>query len=226
MGKMIELTASDGHKLAAYRADPSGKPRGAIVVIQEIFGVNSHIKAVTDGFAADGYVAIAPAMFDRVQRGYDTGYSPPEIEAGRAIMQKMDWTKALLDVDAAVAQAKQVGKVGIVGYCWGGTVVWRAASKTAGLAAAVPYYGGGMPNFINEKPKVPVMAHFGELDQSPTLEQAKAIAKAHPEITAHFYPGAGHAFANPNNPWKGYREAAAKDAWARTVAFFEANLKK
>ena len=91
MGKMIELKASDGHKLAAYRADPAGKPRGAIVVIQEIFGVNSHIKAVTDGFAADGYVAIAPAMFDRVQRGYDTGYSPPEIEAGRAIMQKLDW---------------------------------------------------------------------------------------------------------------------------------------
>src|SRR5712671_3122509 len=106
MGKMIELKASDGHKFAAYRADPAGKPRGAIVVIPEIFGVNSHIKSVADGFAADGYVAIAPAMFDRVQRGYDTGYSPPEIEAGRAIMQKLDWKHTMLDVDAAVAEAK------------------------------------------------------------------------------------------------------------------------
>src|ERR671919_1942590 len=138
MGKMIELTASDGHKLAAYVAEPKGKPRGGIVVIQEIFGVNSHIKSVADGYAADGYLAIAPAMFDRVQRGYDTGYTPPEIESGRAIMQKIDWNKALLDVDAAVAEAKKAGKVGIVGYCWGGTVAWRAASKTAGLAASVP----------------------------------------------------------------------------------------
>src|SRR5205814_8187367 len=115
MGKMIDLTASDGHKLSAYRADPAGKPRGAIVVIQEIFGVNSHIKSVTDGFAADGYLAIAPAMFDRVERGYDTGYSPREIEAGRTLMQKLDWKQALLDVDAAVAEAKKAGKVGIVG---------------------------------------------------------------------------------------------------------------
>jgi carboxymethylenebutenolidase len=222
MGKMIELTASDGHKLAAYRADPSGKARGAIVVIQEIFGVNSHIKAVTDGFAADGYVAIAPAMFDRVQRGYDTGYSPPEIEAGRAIMQKIDWAKALLDVDAAVAEAKKAGKVGIVGYCWGGTVAWRAASKTAGLSAAVPYYGGGMPNFINEKPKVPVMANFGELDQSPTLEQAKAIAKANPQITAHFYPGAGHGF---NCDHRGsYNKEASKLARERTLEFFRKHI--
>src|SRR5438552_11798606 len=115
MGEMITLTAEDGHKLAGYRATPNGKPRGGLVVIQEIFGVNSHIKSVTDGFAADGYLAIAPAMFDRVQRGYDTGYSPPEIEAGRALMQKLDWKQALLDVDAAVAEAGKAGKVGIVG---------------------------------------------------------------------------------------------------------------
>ena len=226
MGKMIELTASDGHKLAAYKADPSGsnsgKARGGIVVIQEIFGVNSHIKAVADGYAADGYVAIAPAMFDRVQRGYDTGYSPPEIEAGRALMQKIDWAKALLDVDAAVAEAKKTGKVGLVGYCWGGTVAWRAASKTAGLACTAPYYGGGMPNFINEKPKVPVMANFGELDQSPTLDQAKAIAKAHPEITAHFYPGAGHGF---NCDHRGsYNKDASKLARERTLAFFRQHV--
>src|SRR5829696_7441374 len=139
MGKMIELTAADGHKFAAYRAAPSGaneaKPRGAIVVIPEIFGVNAHIKSVADGYANDGYLAIAPAMFDRAQRGYDTGYSQPEIQAGIAIMQKLDWKQTMLDVDAAVAEAKKAGKVGIVGYCWGGTVAWVAAAQTAGLAA-------------------------------------------------------------------------------------------
>jgi carboxymethylenebutenolidase len=222
MGKMIELTAADGHKLEAYRADPAGKPRGAIVVIQEIFGVNSHIKSVADGFAADGYVAIAPAMFDRAQRGYDTGYTPPEIEAGRAIMQKLDWKQTLLDVDAAVAEAKKSGKVGIVGYCWGGTVAWRAAANTEGTACSVPYYGGGMASFINEKPKVPVMANFGELDQSPTLEQAKSIAKAHPEITAHYYPNAAHGF---NCDHRGsYNAAASKLARTRTLEFFRKHV--
>ncbi|MGQ0652413.1 MAG: dienelactone hydrolase family protein [Betaproteobacteria bacterium] len=222
MGKMIELTAADGHQLAAYRAEPQGSPRGAIVVIQEIFGVNSHIKAVTDGFAADGYVAIAPAMFDRVQRGYDTGYTPPEIEAGRALMQKLDWANSLRDVDAAVAEAKKSGRVGIVGYCWGGTVAWRAAANTAGLAAAAPFYGGGMPSFIDEKPKVPVQAHFGELDQSPTLEQAKAIAKAHPEIEAHYYPNAGHGFNCDHRP--SFNAAASKTSRERVLQFFRKHV--
>ena len=218
MGKMIELTAADGHKFGAYRADPQGKPRGAIVVIQEIFGVNGHIKSVTDGYAADGYFAIAPAMFDRVQRGYDTGYAPADIEAGRTLMQKLDWKHTMLDVDATVAEAKKAGKVGIVGYCWGGTVAWRAAALTSGLAASVPYSGGGMPNFINEKPKIPVMANFGEKDQSPTLEQAKAIAAAHPEITAHYYKDAGHGFNCDQRP--SYNKEASKLARERTLAFF------
>src|SRR5436190_14785875 len=185
MGKMIELKASDGHQLAAYRADPAGKPRGAVVVIQEIFGVNSHIKSVADGYAADGYLAIAPAMYDRVQRKYDTGYTQDEIQAGLKVMQGLDWDNVMKDVTAAVDEAKKAGKVGIVGYCWGGTVAWVAAARVPGLAASAPYYGGGMHGLINEKPKVPVMANFGEQDQSPTLEQAKAIAKAHPEISAH-----------------------------------------
>ena len=222
MGKMIELTAADGHKFAAYRADPAGKPRGAVVVIPEIFGVNSHIQSVADGYAADGYVAVAPAMFDRAQRNYDTGYSQPEIQAGIAIMQKLDWKQTLLDVDAAVAEAKKAGKVGIVGYCWGGTVAWVAAAKTGGLACSAPYYGGGMPNFINEKPKVPTMCHFGEIDQSPTLEQAKAIAKAHPEITAYFYPNAGHGF---NCDQRGsYNADASKLARSRTLEFFRKHI--
>jgi carboxymethylenebutenolidase len=219
---MIELKAADGHQLAAYRAEPSGKPRGAVVVIQEIFGVNSHIKAVADGYAADGYLAIAPAMFDRVQRGYDTGYSQPEIQAGVAVMQTLDWKLTLLDASAAIDAAKAAGKVGIVGYCWGGTVSWVAAARLSGLACSAPYYGGGMPGFIGEKPKIPTLCHFGELDQSPTLEQSKAIAKAHPEITAHFYPGAGHGF---NCDQRGsYHAASAKLARQRTVEFFRKHL--
>lgn len=222
MGKRIELEAADGFRVSAYRADPAGTPRGGLVVAQEIFGVNSHIKSVADGYAADGYLVIAPAMFDRAQRNYDTGYSPPEIEAGRKVMQSLDWNNTMKDVTAAIAAAKSAGKVGMVGYCWGGTVTWLAAARLSGLACAVPYYGGGMPNFINEKPKCPVMANFGELDQSPTLEQAKAIAAAHPEITAHFYPGAAHGF---NCDHRGsYNAEAAKLARERTLAFFRKHV--
>ena len=221
MGRSITLAASDGHSFSAYRADPAAGPRGGIVVIQEIFGVNSHIKAVADGYAADGYLVIAPAMFDRVQQGYDTGYSQPEIQAGVAIMQKLDWKQSMIDVDAAIAVAKQGGKVGIVGYCWGGTVCWIAAARTGGLACSVPYYGGGMPGFIGEKPNCPTMCHFGEQDQSPTLEQSKAIVAAHPEITAHFYP-AGHGF---NCDQRGsYNAAAAKLARERTLEFFRRHV--
>ena len=222
MGSMIELQAADGHKLAAYRADPQGKSRGAVVVIQEIFGVNSHIKGIADGYAQDGWLAIAPAMFDRAQRGYDTGYSQPEIQSGIAVMQKLDWKQTMLDVEAAVAEAKKAGKVGIVGYCWGGTVCWVAAARLSGLTCSAPYYGGGMPGFIGEKPRIPTLCHFGELDQSPTLEQSKAIAKAHPEITAHFYPGAGHGF---NCDQRGsYHAESAKLARQRTVEFFRKHL--
>jgi len=222
MGSWIELQAEDGHKLAAYKAEPSGKPRGGIVVIQEIFGVNSHIKSVADGYAADGYLVIAPAMFDRAQRNYDTGYSQPEIEAGRKVMQSLDWGNAMKDVAAAVASAKSAGKVGIVGYCWGGTVAWLAAARVPGIACSVPHYGGGMPNFIGEKPKCPVMCNFGELDQSPTLDQAKAIAAAHPEIAAHFYAGAGHGFNCDHRA--SYNAAAAKLARERTLAFFRQHV--
>jgi len=222
MGSMTELKAADGHKLAAYRAEPAGKARGAVVVIQEIFGVNTHIRSVADGYAADGYLVIAPAMFDRVQRNYDTGYSQPEIQAGIALMQKLDWKEAMQDAAAALEAVKAAGKVGIVGYCWGGTVTWVAAARLSGLACASPYYGGGMPGFIGEKPKCPTMCHFGEQDQSPTLAQAKAIAAAHPEITAHYYVGAGHGF---NCDQRGsYNAAASKLARERTLAFFRQHV--
>ena len=221
MGKMIELTAADGHKLAAYRAEPEGKPRGGVVVIQEIFGVNSHIKSVADGYAADGYLAIAPAMYDRVQRNYDTGYSQPEIQAGLGVMQKLDWKQTMFDVDAAVKEAGSAGKVGIVGYCWGGTVAWLAAARTAGIACAAPYYPGGIANFADDAPKVPVMGNFGEQDQSPTPEQARAVLAKHPAVTGHFY-AAGHGF---NCDQRGsYNAEASKLARTRTLEFFRKHI--
>ena len=221
MGTMIELKAADGHTFDAYRAQPKGKPRGALVVVQEIFGVNSHIRSVTDGYAAEGYLAIAPAMYDRVKRNYDTGYTQEDIQAGVAIMQKLNWDQTMLDAKAAIDAAKPAGKVGIVGYCWGGTVAWVAAARLSGLACAAPYYGGAIPNFIAEQPKCPVMFHFGEQDHSITLEQAKKVAAAHPGATTHYYP-AGHGF---NCDQRGsYDAASAKLARERTVQFLRTHL--
>ncbi len=221
MGKMIELTAADGHKLAAYRADPAGKPRGAIVVIQEIFGVNSHIKQVADGFAADGYVAIAPAMFDRVQKNVDLGYTPEDIAKGREIRGKVTNDMAVKDAAAAVKAASSAGKVGIVGYCWGGLVTWLAAAKVSGLSAAVPYYGGGILDNADLKPKVPLMGHFGDKDQHIPVEGVKKLAEKHREHQIYIY-SADHGF---NCDHRGsYNAPAAKQARERTLEFFRKHV--
>jgi carboxymethylenebutenolidase len=221
MGLTTTLNAADGFVLSAYRADPAGTPRGGIVVAQEIFGVNSHIRAVADAYAADGYLAIAPALFDRVQRGYESGYSQPEIQAGVGLMQKVSWDDALRDVSAAVEAVRHAGETGIVGYCWGGAVTWLAAARVPGLAAAVPYYGGAIPSLANEQPKCPTMLHFGEKDASLPLAQARAVVDAHPEVTAHFYD-AGHGF---NCEQRGsYDKAAATLARERTLEFFRRHV--
>jgi carboxymethylenebutenolidase len=217
MGKLIQLKASDGHVLDAYIAEPAGKARGCIVVVQEIFGVNSHIRSVADGYAADGYLAIAPAMFDRVQRQYETGYTQPEIGAGVEIMKKMDWNAAVRDVQAAIDHGKSAGKVGIVGYCWGGAVAWVSAARATGLAAAACYYGGAIPSLIDEQPKCPVVFHWGETDQSIPLEKAKEVSARHSAATTFYYP-AGHGF---NCDQRGsYNAEAATQAKARSLEFF------
>jgi carboxymethylenebutenolidase len=217
---MIELTSADGHHLAAYKATPSGTARGGVVVMQEVFGVNQHIRAVTDGYAADGYVAIAPAMYDRVQRNYETGYTQPEIQAGVAIMQKLDWKQTMLDTDAAVAEARKSGKAAIVGFCWGGTVSWVAAARNHELAAAVAYYPGGIANFADESPRCPVMCHFGEQDKSPTPDVARAVVAKHPNVIAYFYP-AGHGFNCDQRP---FDAEAAKLARTRTLEFLRKHV--
>lgn len=221
MAGFIELTAADGHTFRAYVASPAGQPRGAVIVAPEIFGINSHIRSVADGYAADGYRVVAPAFYDRVQRKYETGYEPADIEAGRKIAMSLKMDDTLADLKAAADHVRPAGKVGLTGYCWGGTIAWVAAARVDGLVCSVPYYGGNMPQFIGEKPRCPVICHFAEKDQHPTAEQARAIAAAHPEITAHFYD-AGHGF---NCDHRGsYDAACAALARQRTLALLRASV--
>jgi len=221
MGQAIELTAGDGFKLAAYRADPSAKPRGGLVVAQEIFGVNSHIRSVCDGYAADGYAVIAPALFDRYQRGVDIGYTPDDIAKGRDLKGRTQIDAALLDVAAARDALSTAGKVGIIGYCWGGYVAWMAASRLSGFACAIPYYGGGVLEAGAEKPKCPVMAHFGERDSMIPVDGVRKLAAAHPEAQVFVY-AADHGF---NCDQRGsYDAAAAKTARERSLAFLRQHV--
>ena len=221
MGHWVDLTAADGFRLSAYRADPEGAPRGALVVAQEIFGVNGHIRGVCDGYARDGYVAIAPALFDRYERGVDIGYTPTDIARGRELKALAKTDAALQDVAAARDAVAGAGKVGILGYCWGGYVAWMAAARVEGFACAVPYYGGGMTDAIAEQPKCPVMAHFGKKDHAIPLEGAQQLAAAHPEAQVFFYD-AGHGF---NCDQRGsYDAAAAKLARERTLDFLRKHV--
>ena len=222
MSNFTNLKAADGFSFPAYVAQPAGKPRGAVVVLQEIFGVNSHIRQVADGYAAAGYLAVAPATFHRVEQGVELGYTPDDITAGAALKAQVEALPApgvLQDIQAAIKHASPAGKVGIVGYCWGGLLTWRAACMLDGLAAAAPYYGGGstLPQEIARQPNVPVMAHFGDQDAHIPMDTVRAFEKAHPEVAVHVY-AANHGF---NCDQRGsYNEAAAKLARERTLAFF------
>jgi len=221
MGQMLELTAADGVKLSAYRADPSGRPRGGLVVAQEIFGINSHIRNVCDGFAADGYLTIAPALFDRYQRGFEVGYTPDDIAKGRELKMKAGIDAALKDVAAARDLIASAGKVAIVGYCWGGYVAWMTACRLTGFACAIPYYGGGMLEAIGEHPKCAVIAHFGERDSGIPIEGVRKFAAAHPEIQVYTY-AADHGF---NCDQRGsYDATAAKLARERTLSFLQQHV--
>jgi len=221
MGQEIRLTASDGHAFDAYRAEPKEKPRGGLVVAQEIFGVNSHIRNVADRFADAGYLAIAPALFDRAQKGVELGYTPDDIANGRGIMQKLDLNDTMKDVAAAIGVAKEAGKVGIIGYCWGGTVAWAAGTRLSGLAAAIGYYGGGIGGLANETPRCPVMLHFGDQDQSIPMEVVEKVRAAHPDLPIFVYH-AGHGF---NCDQRGsYDAESAKTALGRTLDFLKQHV--
>jgi len=224
----VHLTSSDGFGFSAYVAQPTGQPKGAIVVVQEIFGVNAHIREVADGYAAAGYLAIAPATFDRVKPAVQLGYTPDDMQAGialKAAVEALPEPGVLRDIQAAVDYAAKTtgGKVGIVGYCWGGLLAWRAAAGVKGLSAAVPYYGGGTTTDAERARQAhcPVLAHYAEQDHWIPLDTVEAFKKAQPGVEVHVY-AADHGFnCNHRGAW---HEPSAKLALERTLAFFAKHL--
>lgn len=222
MGEQIQIRSVDGFALGAYRAVPEGEPKGAVVVIQEIFGVNDHIRAVADGYAEAGYVALAPQIFDRVERGVELGYGEADLARGIEIaFQKLDHGLALQDLQAAIEAAAVYGRVGVVGYCFGGLLAWRAACDLSGLAAAVSYYGGGVAREADRRPRCPVMMHFGEKDAHIPLSDVEAIRAAQPDAQIFVYP-ADHGFNCDHRA--SYDAESARLARQRTLEFFAEHI--
>ncbi|MEO6783434.1 MAG: dienelactone hydrolase family protein [Bradyrhizobium sp.] len=224
MGQHIKLTASDGFQLGFYRADPAGTPKAAVVVIQEIFGVNHHIRAICDRLAGAGYVAIAPSIFDRIEPNFQSGYSPDEVAVARKFVANPDWAAMLRDTQAAIDTARNVGPVGIVGFCLGGSVAYAAATKLTGLSAAIGYYGGAIVRFAGDKPKVPTQLHFGEKDAGIPRADVETIRSKRPDVEIHTYPGAQHGFNCDERA--SYDKASADIAWPRSLDFLARHLKK
>lgn len=223
MGQKLKLTTTDNHTMGAYRADPAGQPKGGMVVIQEIFGVNHHIQHVCDDLAAHGYVAVAPAVFDRFAPGFESGYSPDEVAHARGLLGSLNWDHMMLDTAAAKDSLKGVGPVGIVGFCMGGTVAFLGAARLPGFTAAVSFYGGAIGKFVDEKPKCPMQMHFGEKDESIPMTVVDEIKTKHPDADIHVYPGAPHAFSNADRP--SFRQDASDLAWKRTYEFLAKTMK-
>lgn len=222
MGESIRIEAQDGFSLGAYQAQPQGAPKGAVVVIQEIFGVNNHIREVADGFAADGYYAIAPQIFDRVEPDLELGYGEADLGRGVEVsFRKLDHDAALKDVQAAIEAASVHGRVAVVGYCFGGLLSWRAACRADGLAAAVVYYGGGVAGEAEAQPRCPVMMHFGEKDAHIPLADVAKIEAAQPEAQIFVY-AADHGFNCDHRA--SYDADAAALAKQRTLEFFAEHL--
>lgn len=217
MGELTTIIAADGHRLGAYVAEPQGAPTGAVVVVQEIFGLTPWIRRVVDAYAAEGYRAVAPAMFDRVERDVVLDYT--DAQTGRGYMQKLEWRQTLADVAAAAAHARAGNPglpVAVVGYCWGGTVAHVAAAEL-GFAAAVAYYGTRIAAMLDRRPRCPVMYHFGERDHAIPLADVEAVREALPAAAVHVYDGAGHGFACEDRA--SFDRAAAALADERTHAF-------
>jgi carboxymethylenebutenolidase len=212
---MTRLTAGDGHELDAYEVHPDGAS-ASIVIVQEIFGVNAHIRSVVDRYASFGYRAIAPALFDRGERGVELDYDDAGRARGIELVMPIAFDAAMLDVAAAVEHVSETGPVAVIGYCFGGSVAWIAASDLP-VAAAVGYYGGQIHAMNDRRPKVPTMLHFGELDHGIPLDQVRAIAEAHPEVPVYVYDGADHGFNCDARATHDARSAAI--AIGRTLEF-------
>ena len=224
MAETLRLTAADGHSFDAYRADPDGKPHGAVVVIQEIFGVNVHIRDLVERWAAVGYTAIAPALYDRIEPGFETGYGEEDIQKGRALKEKAnaDLDAVMADVEAARKAVETAGRVGIVGFCWGGFVSYLAACRLP-VQAASGYYGGGIHSVAAESPNCPTILHYGEQDHAIPLTDVETVREAQPEVAIHLYQ-AGHGFHCDQRG--SYDPRAAAIAGMRTVQLFESVLRR
>jgi carboxymethylenebutenolidase len=216
-----ELTAADGHRLAAWRDGPADARRG-LVVVQEIFGVNGHMRRVCESFAAEGYAVVCPALFDRTERGVELGYGPQDVARGRELRGRIAPEATLADIEAAAAGLPAGAARGIIGYCWGGTVAWWGATRSTGFRAAVGWYGGGVAAAKDEAPRCPVQLHFGEVDASIPLSDVDAIRAAQPDVEVFVYPGAGHGFGCEER--SSFVAADAAVAQSRSLAFLNAHL--
>jgi len=225
MSEVVELITEDNHELSGYVARPAGETRGALVVVQEIFGVNEHIRAVTDGYAREGYLSIAPAMFDRYERNVQLGYDAAGWKHAKELASQLNFDAAIADVQAAIdwLESETSNAVGVVGFCFGGTVAWLAACRLPGVRAAVGYYGAAVPKFLDETPQCPVMLHYGQLDEHIPLSIVNTIEAKHPTIPLFTYEGAGHAFNRDVDP-TAYHSVAAHEARQRTLRFFQQHL--
>lgn len=223
MTETVKLTAAEGHHLDAYVARPAGNPIAGLVVVQEIFGVNQHIRSVADGYARDGFLAVAPALFDRVERNVELPYDGPEVKKGMEIMQKLHVDNALKDVDAALQYVRQqTGKEsGVIGYCFGGLLAWLSATRIH-PDAAVGYYAGRIGNFASETPHAPIQLHFGKLDTHIPAEQVNRVHAAHPDVEINWYENAGHGFNCDMRA--SYNAEASALARTRALAFLKQHL--
>ena len=222
MGEKTTLHAADGFELGAYVARPAGDPMGGLVVVQEIFGVNAHIRRVADGYAKDGFVAVAPALFDRIEPDVELGYEGADMQKAMSFFPKLDIDKAITDVAAAVEYAENDThkRVGVIGYCFGGTVAWLAAMRL-NPAAAVGYYGGRIGSYAGESPNCPVMLHFGRQDAHIPVEEVEKVHSAHPNVEVYWYD-AGHAFNCDARA--SYNAQAAAEARQRSLVFLKKHL--
>ncbi len=228
MGEWKALRAADGHELTSYVVRPKGAVKGGLVVVQEIFGVNRHIRSVADSSAAEGYVAIAPALFDRVERGVELNYGDQDMQKAFALYPRLDPQTALQDVAAAFKVVAEEGSgAAVLGFCYGGLLAWLSATRGPGFGMAprctVGYYAGGIRNVAQEVPSCPVMLHFGAEDNHIGQDQVQAVRAAHPEMKVFLYEGAGHAFNRDIDP-AAFRPAAAALARQQTLEFLSENL--
>lgn len=221
-GKMTKMKMSDGAEIGVYHVEPKGKRRGGLVLIQEIFGVTEHIKELCDGYAADGYEVLGPALYDREAPGFEASYTPDDIQKAMRIARgEHPFDLSIKDTQVVIDALKGKGPVFITGYCYGGSVTWAAACRLNGLAAASGYYGGNIPQMATENPKCPTILHFGRKDHGIPMEAVEKVKSLHPDVKVFVYDDAGHGFNSDRRT--DYHEPSAKLAKQRTLELFRAN---